>query len=175
MLDWGPNLYYRSYAHQVNDKDAVAWMVGMWDPFQGKLGVGAPYIRPALAVGAVSAPMSMLVVRKAAQGCVIGAVMEDPFNPHIDKLITGPTKDERDRWATGDHIVIFHASEASGVNVDEHGFPEGYKCSVGTEFMINQYPRIEWDLTTVTGLVRWFWMNENPNVREGEKACLYQR
>jgi len=113
------------------------------------------------------------MVQHMAKGSVVSALINDPFNPHVSKLISGPSDWERFRWASGDHVVIRHTSDATWPNTNEHGFPEGYGCAIGAERYLSAYPRLYPDPTQILPK-RWIWMYENPNLVRGEKGCLYK-
>jgi hypothetical protein len=108
MYDWGPIQRYKSYTHHVNQKDAVANLLGMGDPFQSYLklplfGFGLP---------------GNLLARSASD--------------HAGQIRLKAPRILKDAWANF-HTVIYHESEAYIPNLKEHNFTRSYICNVAPD------------------------------------------
>lgn len=82
-----------------------------------------------------------------------------PLNPHALKILGGPSDGEKKSWRQGDHMVIWHASDAPGDNTDEHNFVNGYICTIDTDKTGVVYPKPG---------------SENPKEGLGGIGCLYR-
>jgi len=106
--------YYASYTHHVNEKDVVAWLVGMTDPLQRTM---TSFLR-----GQVFTPGSTQVSR---------AYLLLKY-PHTRRLLKGPSR-ELIESLRDHHELIRFKSDKKIYNDEEHNFVNGYFCKVGLD------------------------------------------
>lgn len=176
MLDWGADPYFRSYVHHFNEKDAVVFLFAMNDPFQNTSQQIVKFSREVADWWDRLDPASLAwFQRKAKHSAALDALFNDPLNPHLLKLRSGPSVGELESWLRGDHMVIFHDSLAPILNVAEHNFVRGYLCTVGTESQVSHYLQRFSNAAPPTGSkVIPFYLGGNPKVYTGENGCLSQ-
>lgn len=94
------------------------------------------------------------------------------INPHWLKIFSGPSSELQQAWDSGAHQVLFHPSTRFW-NTDEHNFVKGFRCAIGMEKHIADYPKRGVNCSNPKCWIWWTYIN-NPKVVTGEAMCLDQ-
>ena len=127
MFDYLDDPLFRSYRHHVNEKDMVATISGMIDPFQNGFRAFLNVLR---GLNWYMGPLPLGPVK----GVIASGSAWVLKNPHAQRVAKGVDPALKDAHMASHKVLKFH-SHCPGVipNFGEHNFVNGYLCHIGID------------------------------------------